>query len=230
MDTSPAQIAIGFALSGNWDEAVKANLEIINQNPDDTDALNRLAKAYTELGKISQARETAKKVLAIDTVNPIALKLIKKLKLTKKGTTEASGSVTSESFLEEPGKTRLITLLNLGDSSVFTSLDPGEEVKLVSYPHKVTINTIDGKHIGSLPDDVAARLRNLIKAGNKYQTLIKSVEPREVTVFIREIERGPKAPEISSFPTEKIDYVSFTAPELVHKDTPIVDTTEETPD
>ena len=83
MDTSPAQIAIGFALSGNWDEAVKANLEIINQNPDDTDALNRLAKAYTELGKISQARETAKKVLAIDTVNPIALKLIKKLKLTK---------------------------------------------------------------------------------------------------------------------------------------------------
>jgi tetratricopeptide (TPR) repeat protein len=230
MDTSPAQIAIGFALSGNWDEAVKANLEIIKGNPDDTDALNRLAKAYTELGKISQARETAKKVLAIDTVNPIALKLIEKLKLTKKGVTEASGSVTSESFLEEPGKTRLITLLNLGDSSIFTNLDPGEEVKLVSYPHKVTINTIDGKHIGSLPDDVAARLRNLIKAGNKYQALIKSVEPREVTVFIREIERGPKAPEISSFPTEKIDYVSFTAPELVHKDTPIVDTTEETPD
>jgi len=230
MDTSPAQIAIGFALSGNWDEAVKANLEIIKQNPDDTDALNRLAKAYTELGKISQARETAKKVLAIDTVNPIALKLIEKLKLTKKGTTEASGSVSSESFLEEPGKTKLITLLNLGDSSIFTNLNPGEEVKLVSYPHKVTINTIDGKHIGSLPDDVAARLRNLIKAGNKYQALIKSAEPKEVTVFIREIERGPKAPEISSFPTEKIDYVSFTAPELVHKDTPIVDTTEETPD
>ena len=230
MDTSPAQIAIGFALSGNWDEAVKANLQIINQNPDDTDALNRLAKAYTELGKISQARETAKKVLQIDTVNPIALKLIEKLKLTKKGTTEASGSVSSESFLEEPGKTKLITLLNLGDSSIFTNLNPGEEVKLVSYPHKVTINTIDGKHIGSLPDDVAARLRNLIKAGNKYQALIKSAEPKEVTVFIREIERGPKAPEISSFPTEKIDYVSFTAPELVHKDTPIVDTTEETPD
>jgi hypothetical protein len=118
----------------------------------------------------------------------------------------------------------------LGDSSVFTNLDPGEEVKLVSYPHKVTINTIDGKHIGSLPDDVAARLRNLIKTGNKYQALIKSVEPKGVTVFIREIERGPRAPDISSFPTEKIDYVSFTAPELVHKDTPIVETTEETPD
>lgn len=230
MDTSPAQIAIGFALSGNWDKAAKANLEIINQNPDDTDALNRLAKAYMELGKVSLARETAKKVLTIDTVNPIALKLIEKLKLTKKGTTEASGSVSSESFLEEPGKTKLITLLNLGDSSVFTVLDPGEEVKLVSYPHKVTINTVDGKHIGSLPDDVAARLRNLIKAGNKYQALIKSAEPKEVTVFIREVERGPKAPEISSFPTEKIDYVSFTAPELVHKDAPVVETTEETPD
>jgi tetratricopeptide (TPR) repeat protein len=230
MDTSPAQTAINLALSGNWNEAVKVNLEILSTNAEDVDALNRLARAYTELGKISLARETAKKTLAIDTVNPIALKLVEKLKLAKKGGTEASGSVSSESFLEEPGKTKLITLLNLGDSSVFTNLDPGEEVKLVSYPHKVTINTPDGKHIGSLPDDIAARLRNLIKAGNKYQVLIKSVEPKEVTVFIREVERGPKAPDISSFPTEKIDYVSFTAPELVHKDTPLVETTEETPD
>ncbi|MGA2910842.1 MAG: tetratricopeptide repeat protein [Candidatus Microgenomates bacterium] len=230
MDTSPAQLAINLALSGNWTEAVKINLEILSENSEDVDALNRLARAYTELGKISQAREMAKKVLKIDAVNPIALKVIEKLKTAKKVSGEFSTPTSSESFLEEPGKTRLITLLNLGDSSVFTNLDPGEEVKLVSYPHKVTINTLDGKHIGSLPDDIAARLRNLIKAGNKYQTLIKSVEPKEVAVFIREIERGPKAPDISSFPTEKIDYVAFTSPELIHKDTPIVEATEETPE
>jgi hypothetical protein len=115
----------------------------------------------------------------------------------------------------------------LGESKIFANLDPGEEVKLFSYAHKVSINTLDGKYIGCLPDDLAARLRNLVKSGNKYQVLMKSVDPKEVKVFIRELEKGPKVQDIPSFPTEKIDYVSFTPPELVHQDTPDTLNTEE---
>lgn len=227
MDIPADQIAINLALSGNWEEAAKINREILSQNPEDVEALCRLARAYAELGKISQARETTKKVLEIDPVNTIALKCSEKWKTLKKIDHHPLNSTTSESFLEESGKTKLITLLNLGDSKVFTNLDPGEEVQLFSHPHKVSINTQDGKYIGRLPDDIAARLKNLIKAGNKYQALIKSVEPKEVTVFVREVEKGTKAPNIPSFPTEKIDYVSFTPPELVHKDVPNMETAEE---
>jgi len=220
MDTSAAQIAITFALLGKWNEAVKANLEIISDNPDDTDALNRLARAYWELGKISEAESVTQKVLKIDPVNPIAMKCAEKWKSAEAGIAHTPNPTSTETFLEEPGKTKLITLLNLGDTKAFVNLDPGEEVKLASHAYKVSINTLDGKYIGRLPDDLAARLRNLIKAGNKYQVLMKSVDPKEITVFIRELERGPKAPDIPSFPTEKIDYVSFTPPELVHKDAP----------
>jgi hypothetical protein len=46
-------------------------------------------------------------------------------------------------------------------------------------------------------------------------------------VFIREVERGKNVSSILSFPIEKIDYVSFTPPELVHKDTPEIEETEE---
>ncbi|MGA3292156.1 MAG: tetratricopeptide repeat protein [Candidatus Microgenomates bacterium] len=230
MDTSPAQKAISFALSGNWEEAIKANLEILKGNPEDTEALCRLARAYTETGKIPQARTTTKKVLALDPVNPIAIKFLEKLKTAKAGKNAVINHTSPESFLEEPGKTKLISLLNLGESKNFAGLDPGEEVKLVPYSHKVTIDTIDGKYIGRLPDDIAARLKNLIKEGNKYQVFIKSVTPKEVTIFVREVERGPKATDISSFPTEKIEYVSFTPPELVHDRPPITETGEETPD
>ena len=230
MDTSPAQKAVSFALSGNWTEAARVNLQILSVDPNDTEALCRLARAYTELGKIKEAREVTKKVLKIDPVNTIALKFQEKLKTAKKSDSLSSNQPPSESFLEEPGKTKLVQLLNLGKSEAFAGLDPGEEVKLISYSHKVTIDSMDGKYIGKIPDDIAARLKNLIKEGNKYQVLIKSIEPKEVTVFIREIERGPKVGNVASFSPEKIEYVSFTPPELIHSDGPNVETTEETPE
>ena len=228
MDTSASQTAISLALSGDWPQALKANLEIISGNPEDTEALNRLARAYWELGKISEACEATKKVLKIDPVNPIALKCLEKWKSGSGCGSHLAGPASTETFLEEPGKTKLVTLLNLGDDKIFASLDPGEEVRLFSHPHKVSINTLDGKYIGRLPDDLAARLRNLIKAGNKYQVLMKSVDPKEIKVFIRELEKSPKAPGTASFPTEKIDYVSFTPPELIHKDAPETPNLEET--
>ncbi len=228
MDTSASQTAINLALSGNWSEALKVNLEIINANPEDTDAINRLARAYWELGKTPEAQEATKRVLQIDPVNPIALKCTEKWKSAESHETHFSGPASTETFLEEPGKTKLVTLVNLGDDKIFANLDPCEEVQLFSHAHKVSINTQDGKYIGRLPDDLAARLRNLIKAGNKYQVLIKAVDSKDVKVFIRELEKGPKAPEIPSFPTEKIDYVSFTPPELIHKDPPETPNLEET--
>lgn len=232
MNPSATQTAINLALAGKWEEAIKVNLEILAVTPDDIDALNRLARAYTELGKIDEAREATKKVLKIDPFNSIALKFQERLKLAKEGSISASSNATFHpaAFLEEPGKTKLITLLNLGESEVFTNLDPGEEVKFICYPHKISVSTLDGKYIGRLPDDIAARLRNLIKAGNKYQVLIKSISPKNVTVFVREIANNPKTANTPSFPSEKIDYVSFTPPELIHKDDLNIETNDESED
>lgn len=228
MEMTLAQKAISLALDGRWEEAVEVNLDLLKDSPQDTDALNRLARAYAELGKISDAKKTARKVLKIDPANSIAQKRLEKWKTVKNAGKNGGSAATVESFLEESGKTKLITLVNTGDSRLFANLDPGEEVKIFASAHKVSILTPDNKYIGRLPDDLAARLRNLIKAGNKYKVLIKSIEPKEVTVFMRETERGKNAPDIASFPQEKIDYVSFTPPELVHKEQPeMIDSAEE---
>lgn len=227
MDISAARTAIGFALSGNWKEAVSINLEILKTSPDDVDSLNRLARAYAELGEITNATAATKKALEIDPVNPIALKCAEKWKSGINKSPSKTSQNSSETYLEEPGKTKLITLVNLGSPEAFSSLSPGEEVKLTCHTHKLSVISGDDKYIGKIPDELAIRLRNLMKAGNKYQALVKSVNAKEVTVFVREVERGTKAPDIPSFPTEKIDYVSFTPPELVHRDTPETSNPEE---
>lgn len=226
MESSLAQKAITYALSGNWHKAIEVNLEILSTNSEDVDALNRLARCYAETGLIEKALNTTQKVLEIDPTNSIASKCIQKWKVTRPNSNHSSPPPSGETFLEESGKTKLITLFNPGNSSVLSSLDSGDEVKLAAFAHKVSIVDNNEKYIGRLPDDIAARLRNILKQGGKYQVLIKSIDSNssEVTVFIRELENKSG---VSSFPPEKIDYVSFTPPELVHKDIPETGAIEE---
>lgn len=224
MDTTLAQKAISLALAGNWQEALKINLEIVSITPEDTDALNRLARCYSETGDIDKAMATTQKVLKIDPVNSIAQKCLLKWKTFKPCESNNSPAPSGEAFLEESGKTKMISLVNTGDENVFSNLDSGDEVKLAAFAHKVSVVDNTGKYIGRLPDDIAARLRNMLKKGNKYQILIKSIDPKDVTVLIRELENKTG---IASFPPEKMDYVSFTPPELVHRDVPEMSNVEE---
>lgn len=228
MDLTLAQKAISQALNGEWDEAVKTNLEILSFTPDDIDALNRLARCYSELGHVAKAKETAQKVLTLDPLNTIAQKCLEKWAVVKNGDKHKINVTSPESFLEDPGKTKIAPLMHLGDRSVFAGVDSGDEVLLLPHAHRVSVTTMDGKYLGRLHDDLAARLRTMVKAGRKYQVLIKSIDPKkEVTVFIREIGNAD-ASSGPSFPTEKIEYVAFTSPELVHKDKDVMEFQEET--
>lgn len=214
-----AQKAISAALKGKWKEAEILNKQILKNSPKDVDALNRLARAYIELGKINKAKQTSKSVLELDPFNSIATKSLEKWKTLKKKEldTKANGPTNVEMFLEEPGKTKIIDLVCLGNEKVITKLDSGDEIILQPRGHRVSLTTQDGKLIGRLPDDIASRIKKLTRLGNKYQALVKSIQPNCVRVFIRETKRSNKIKDISTFSSDRIDYVAFTPPELVHK-------------
>lgn len=220
MEQSLVQKAVEAALSGKWKEATQFNSLLIKENPKDIDALNRLARAYSELGNLKKAKTLAEKVLKIDPFNSIATKALNKWKGLKSGQSISTRPASPEAFLEEPGKTKTVSLINLGDPRLLAKLDSADEVKLTPHSHRVSVITPDGKHIGRLPDDVSARLRNLIKNGNIYQVLIKSIEPDDVKVFLREITRGRLAGDVKSFPTEKIDYITYSSPDIIRKKDP----------
>ena len=222
-----AQQAVSQALSGNWDQARLLNKKVLKVTPKDVDALNRLARAYSELGDLKKARFTAKKVISIDPFNNIANKSLQKWKGLKRGETFTSGQLSAPLFLEEPGKTKIVSLIHLGDTKAIAKLDSGDELKIEPHSHRISILSLSGNYIGRLSDDLSARLKKLIKYGNEYQAYVKSLDPKEVKIFLREVKRVKKLTDIPSFSTEKIDYISFTPPELVRKKDKIMETEED---
>jgi tetratricopeptide (TPR) repeat protein len=195
-----AQKAVSCALDGKWDEAVKVNKQILKHDPEDVDALNRLARAWAELGHLSKAKKIAQKVLKIDSFNTIAAKSLKKWKGLKKGEVKTTKPSSANAFLEEPGKTKIVTLVHLGDQKkVLAKLNAGDEVKLKPHAHRISIVTKERGYIGRLPDDLSSRLRKFIQRGNEYQVLIKSSSPQEIKVFIRETKRAKTLTKTPSF-------------------------------
>ena len=213
MDNILAQTAIDFSLNCQWIEAIKANKEILKENKSDVDALNRLARAYFELGKIKDAKSTSLKALKFESSNKITIKALEKYKLYKSDFNTVNKSINNEQnanpkdFLEEPGKTKLTHLINLGPSKILNNLDCGDEIILSVHSHRVNVTTVDGDYIGRLPDDLSARLRVLVKGGNKYKIFVKSSDNCNIKIFIKEIQRGKDYKTQISFPPDKSEPV-----------------------
>lgn len=210
-----AQQAISQALSGNWQEAVELNELILKSFPENTDALVRLSKAQIELGSPERARKNLEKTLRIDPLNGIAAKLLARAKTAGKAGEITHTKVDPQMFLEEPGKTKLTELTHLGDKGIILQLDPGDEVKLNTGGHTISVSTINDRHIGRIPDNLGFRLKKLVSEGFSYQALVKSADPDAVKVFIRETDRPVKAASVMSFPIERAD-----SEEQVHEESP----------
>jgi len=198
--------AVDEAIKLNWAKALEINVEILKDFPEDVPTLNRLAKAYMEIGELQKCVKTLKSVLKIDKYNPIAVKNLQKAEqFHTKGKKNNNFTIrkikSSCLFIEEPGKTKILRLLNLAPKSILISINPLDEVNLLPKRHTIQIINIEGKYIGALPDDVAKRLTTLIKGGNKYEAFIKSAEKKEIDIFIRETHKGNKYKNQPSFLT-----------------------------
>ncbi|OGM75071.1 phage tail tape measure protein, partial [Candidatus Woesebacteria bacterium RIFOXYA1_FULL_38_9] len=197
--------AIGAALIHDWNLALKLNQELLKIEPQDVDSLNRLSKANFELNNHTKAKTITKKVLKIDPLNSIAIRAIEKYASTgdRKQNNEENNISPGNNyqyFIEESGKTKTISLLHLGDLKTVLGLDCGYEAQIKPALHRVSICTQEGVYIGRLPDDLAARLIQLMRDGCCYQAYIKATGKKEVIVFIREVSKSDKCAKIISFP------------------------------
>ena len=207
-----AQLAAQAALSSNWQEAVRINEKILKANKDNVEALNRLARAMVCMGQLARAQKLYKKVLEIDPYNIIARKNFDKISKTDVALAKTNGAIPhsivnlSSLFVSEPGKTKVINLLNLAPPNVLAVLNFGEELSIKPKNHSVAITTSEGIYLGALPDDLAHKLIAFIAGGNQYEACIKSVSPKSLTIFIREVYRSPKFTNQPSFQASQISY------------------------
>lgn len=196
-------MAIDAALNCRWEEAVQLNQKILEHNPESTESLNRLAKAYFELGKYTVAKKTYNEVLRIDPYNTIAQKNLKKVSSIKKSDgvlLNSSTMVISPAlFLEEPGITTLVSLVKVAEPQKLLTLSPGSVVSLIEKKRGISVADSNNQYLGAFPDDSAYHMLKLLKGGNKYQVIIKSVRPNGLTILVREIHRSKKFRNQASF-------------------------------
>lgn len=208
MDTSPQssnlhQQAIEAALDSKWELALKLNKQIIKVDPQNIDALNRLAKAEMELGKGNLAKKYYSEVLKIDPYNPIALKNLKIMKSFKATgqicVPNSQGRLSPSLFLQEPGKTKMVSLLKVAEPQKLSQAFCGMRVEMAVKNRKITIVDSNGNYLGVLPDDVSHHLLRLFKGGNKYELFVKSIRVNSLSVIIKEIFRSKKFKNQPSF-------------------------------
>jgi len=199
--------AIMLAMQSRWEEAIVANLSIIEVFPTDVDAYNRLGKALTELGKYGEARKAYEEALTIAPCNAIARKNLERLAHIKeaKPTPKDGHKVAHRLFIEETGKTGFARLHSLAPREVLAKLAAGDQVSLVVSGQNLVVETVTGEYLGQLDPRLAARLIKLMEGGNRYVAAIASQGDDEVTVMVREVYQHPSQAGRPSFPSRAPD-------------------------
>jgi tetratricopeptide (TPR) repeat protein len=219
------QEAINAAKNADWPTAVTLNQEIIKQNANDLEAMNRLGLAFLKNGQQDQAKKTFKQVLAIDSSNIIANKHLSKIK-----NNELSPDIifdNNNDFIEEPGKSKIITLHRLTNKEQLNKVKIGQACKLQLKNRYISIVDEKDKHIGTLPDDISFRLSKLIASGNEYRCIIYKVSEKQCLVQIKETLRSKKNAEIVSFPSKMTNNLVLPDDFVFDEDIPFEVTGEE---
>ena len=197
--------AIAAATAAEWAEAVRINERILELGLD-SEAENRLAKAFWELGELGAAREHYQTALALDPTSRIAERNIDRLRTLLVDAGDATvpakpGSKAPVSiFVEETGKTGFAFLTDLPDPRQLAQVNPGDAVELTPEGNRLIAHS-NGMRIGVVEPRVAARLLKLMADGNKYSAGVTSLGDKDVRIIIREVYQDPRNYGKVSFPT-----------------------------
>ena len=197
--------AIAAATEAEWEAAADLNKRILELGAD-SEAENRLAKAYWEMGELQTAREHYQAALSLDPTNRIAERNIARLRMLlaeagkKTVAAQKADKAPVSIFVEETGKTGFAHLVDLADPKQLAQVNPGDAVELLPDGPRLGAHA-NGRQIGYVEPRVAARLLKLIADGNKYTAGVTSIGERDVRIIIRETYQDPANYGKVSFPT-----------------------------
>ena len=197
--------AIELALASKWAEAVQLNRSIVDRFGPDEDTLNRLGKAYTELGQLEDAIEAYQATLKANPVNPIAQKNLARLQGMRGGqpVPTSKARVDVDAFIEETGKTALTGLHVHAEGDPCSKVSGGDPVKLIINGDTMNIETARGVQLGHLEHALGRRLIKFLEGGNKYSGAVATCDGGAIKIIIRETYQDPKFFGRPSFPIKR---------------------------
>lgn len=200
------QQAIDSAINLQWDEAIGLNKQILKNDKDNVDACLRLGFAYLQLKDISEAQKYYTKSLKLRPKNQVAMENLERLEIMelkdhpshKKN--KLNTAINPSMFLEVPGKTKTVSLVNLGQKKHLAAVSVGQEMELKQKKRKVEVRTKNGDYLGCLPDDLSKRLLFFLKAKSEYRANVQEASLTRLVLFIQEESKGKKVMQYTSFP------------------------------
>ncbi len=205
MRHSRSDEAINLAVRGKWEDAILVNQEILELSPNGIDALNRLGKALSEVGRNDESREAYERVIELDRHNNIARKNLDRLSRLKDGKTtqKASRGIDSRFFVDETSKARRINLHRMASRDMLGKMAAGDPVHLRVNGEKLEVLNDAEEYLGEVEPRFGTRLVRLIEGGNEYKAVIVNLWSDEVKVIIRETFQHSSQRGYSSFPPPK---------------------------
>jgi tetratricopeptide (TPR) repeat protein len=203
--------AVRLAVSSRWDEAVTVNREFLRRFGEEADALNRLGKALSEVGQVSEARRAYGRSIELDPTNTIARRNLDRL-ATMEDAVAASqppSQLDTRIFVEESGKAAVATLQAV-DPGRTAGLDPGDLVDLQVQGNAVNVLNVNGDYIGMVEPRIGLRMAKMMAAGNQYSAAMVTTQG-DVKVMLRETFQDPSQIGRVSFPQARAaDFRAYT--------------------
>lgn len=215
--------AISLAMDGLWEKAAETNRELLKLFPDDIEALNRLGKAFTEVGDYARAKNAFAQVIELTPSNPIAKKNLARLAVLEKTDAKPRGTVKPITFrfLAESGKAIITLLSEIASPEIVVMTTPGELVTLVPINNKIEAQNGNSEYLGRLDPRLSTRLIRLMKGGNRYEANVTNTGEESIVIIIREIYRSTEQQEIASFPAQStLNYHPILESSLAQYDLP----------
>ncbi len=195
-------LAIMLATQSRWEEAVQANRDVLRRFPTDVDALNRLGKASLELGRYADARDAYGKAVELEPSNTIARKNLQRLAAIKGAPVESVGAgarVDPSLFIEEAGKTAVVSLQNLGSREAVGKTTAGDSLAIRPDGGSIGLYTLSNEYLGQLDPRMSSRVARLIGKGNRYEAAVTSATEQAIRVILREVYQSPEMAGRPSF-------------------------------
>ena len=195
--------AINLARQSRWEEAAEVNERLLQVFPNDAEALNRLGKSLTELGRYPSALDAYERALEADPTNTIAQKNAARLRTLKD---EGAAPTPQQKydpalFIEEPGKTAVTTLVNVATPEILAPLAAGDQLSLRASGSIIEACDPREQVVGQLEPKLTLRLLPLLTSGNEYAAAVTAIDDHQVRTIIRETYQHPENAGKVSFPT-----------------------------
>ena len=198
--------AVNLAVEGEWERATEVNKAILELFTEDVEAMNRLAKAFIEMGHYGDAKVILDRVCEIAPYNNIAKK--NRARLDQMGASRSNSRQKRKAtrapqlFIEESGKSGTTVLRNVPGLKAISHVSPGDPVTLEKENNVLNVYYGDGEFVGQIEPKMGKKLIQLIEGGNTYAAAVIGVNDLGISVIIRETFRHRSLQNVYSFPTK----------------------------